>query len=82
MIKAEIDLWEAVKLLTTEDAREFKEIEIDKDMISEAYLLKNSLGYSIHIRLIKSSIDDAKIIYEKIEEISKEDFKNQLFRVL
>lgn len=82
MIKAEIDLWEAVKLLTTEDAREFKEIEIDKDMLSEAYLLKNELGYSIHIRLIKSSIDDAKIVYEKIEEISKEDFKNQLFRVL
>jgi hypothetical protein len=82
MIKAEIDLWEAVKLLTTEDAYEFKEIEIDKDMISESYLLSNELGYSIHIRLIKASIDDAKIVYEKIEEISKEDFKNQLFRVL
>jgi len=82
MIKAEIDLWEAVKLLTTDDAHEFKEIDIDKDIISESYLLSNELGYSIHIRLIKSSIDDAKIIYEKIEEISKEDFKNQLFRVL
>lgn len=82
MIKAEIDLWEAVKLLTTEDVHEFKEIEIDTDMISESFLLKNELGYSIHIRLIKSSIDDAKIVYEKIEEISKEDFKNQLFRVL
>lgn len=82
MIKADIDLWEAVKLLTSDDAHEFKEIEINPGMISESFILKNELGYSVNIRLIKSSVDDARIIYEKIEEIEKLDFKNQLFRVL
>ncbi len=82
MIRADIDLWEAVKLLTTDDAKDFKDIEISKDMISEAYLVKNDLGYSVHIRLIHCDIQDASIVYEKIENISKEDFKNQLFRVI